>query len=132
MSPEAKKVLIVDDEAEMLEFVQVALEDDGYDLRVAEDGKVALQKTREDRPDLIILDIQMPNKDGLSTLYDLRHDPATRAIPVLLLTGAAEKTGVRFSAAAVEEYMGERPELFLDKPVDPGELRQAVRSLLSQ
>ena len=120
MSPEAKKVLIVDDEAEMLEFVQVALEDDGYDLRVAEDGKVALQN------------IQMPNKDGLSTLYDLRHDPATRAIPVLLLTGAAEKTGVRFSAAAVEEYMGERPELFLDKPVDPGELRQAVRSLLSQ
>jgi CheY-like chemotaxis protein len=69
-------------------------------------------------------------KDGFSTLYDLRQDPATKSIPVILLTGVAKKTGVRFSAETVEEYMGERPQAFLSKPVEADELRRTARRLL--
>ena len=131
MANEPKRVLVVDDEPDTRQFVQAALEEDGYDLLDAPNGNVALQKVRADRPDLIIMDVQMPKKDGLSTLYHLRQDPDTKAIPVILFTGVAEKTGVRFSADSVEEYMGERPQAFLNKPVDPEQLRHIVRQLLA-
>ena len=131
MANEPKKVLVVDDEPDTRHFVHAALEDDGYHLLDAPNGNVALQKVQDDRPDLIIMDVQMPKKDGLSTLYNLRQDPETKAIPVILLTGMAEKTGVRFSADSVEEYMGERPQAFLNKPVDPEQLRHIVRQLLA-
>jgi len=124
--------LIVEDEADVREFVQVALEEEGYQFLLAPDGKAGLEQARAESPDVIILDIQMPKKDGLSTLYDLRQDPATKSIPVILLTGIAEKTGVRFSAESVEEYMGERPEVYLEKPVDAHKLRETVRQLLGQ
>jgi CheY-like chemotaxis protein len=132
MATEGKKVLIADDEPDMREFVQVALEDDGYQFLLASDGDEAVQKAATEKPDLIIMDVQMPKKDGLTALYDLRHDPALKAIPVILLTGIAQKTGVRFSVESVQEYMGERPDAFFDKPVDPDKLREAVRKLLAR
>ncbi|MBM4036264.1 MAG: response regulator [Planctomycetes bacterium] len=92
-----KKVLIVDDEADVRDFVQAALEDEGYDFAFGSTGGEALEKAAADKPDLIIMDVQMPKKDGFAALYDLRHDPALKATPVILLTGIAEKAGVRFS-----------------------------------
>jgi len=128
----AKKVLIVDDEADMRDFVQAALEDDGYQFVLGADGNEAVEKAAAERPDLIVMDVQMPKKDGFAALYDIRHDPALKAIPVILLTGIAEKTGVRFSADTVKEYMGEQPDAYFDKPVVPEELRLAVRKLLAR
>lgn len=132
MADETKKVLIADDEADVREFVQAALEDDGYRFILASTGGEALEKAAAEKPDLIILDVQMPKKDGLAALYDLRRDPALKAVPVILLTGIAEKTGVRFSAEAVQDYMGEKPDAYFDKPVDPAQLRDAVRKLLAK
>jgi len=130
MADRIRKVLIVDDEPDMREFAQAALEGEGYQCHLAADGSEAIEKAKSQRPDLILMDVQMPKKDGFSTLYDLRQDPATKSIPVILLTGVAKKTGVRFSAEAVEEYMGERPQAFLNKPVEAEELRRTVRRLL--
>jgi CheY-like chemotaxis protein len=132
MPSDAPTILIVDDEPDMRQFVEAALEEDGYRLCVASDGEEALAQVAAERPDLIVMDVQMPRKDGLTALYDLRRDPATKSIPVVLLTGVSEKTGVRFSAESVEEYMGERPEAFFDKPVDPEELRRAVADLVAR
>ena len=132
MADESKRILIVDDEADVREFVQVALEEDGYELAFAADGNEALERAAAERPDLIIMDVQMPKKDGLTALYDLRNDPKLKDIPVILLTGIAEKTGVQFSVETVQEYMGERPEAYFDKPVDPAELREAARKLLAK
>jgi len=132
MNTEPKKILVVDEEPDMREFVQAALEDEGYQFVLAVDGRDGVEKAVAERPDLIVLDVQMPKKDGLSALYDLRRDPATKSIPVILLTGIAITTGVRFSAETVEEYMGERPDVFLDKPVEPEALRRAVRELLER
>ena len=132
MSKKAKKVLIVDEEPDMRQFVQAALEEDGYQLIFATNGQEGVEKARAESPDLIVMDVQMPKKDGLSALYDLRQDPDTKAIPVVFLTGIAERTGVHFSAKTVEEYMGERPDAFLDKPVAPEQLRQTVQQLLAR
>jgi len=132
MPSEAKTVLIVDDEPDMREFVQVALEDDGYRFVTATDGAAALALVAEEQPALIVMDVQMPKKDGLTTLYDLRQDAAAKSIPVILLTGVSEKTGVRFTAESVEEYMGERPDAYFDKPVDPEVLRRAVGELIGR
>ena len=64
MADKSKRVLIVDDEADVREFVQVALEEDGYQLAFAADGNEALEQAAAERPDLIIMDVQMPKKDG--------------------------------------------------------------------
>jgi CheY-like chemotaxis protein len=129
MPDERRLVLVADDEADDREFVRSIL---GDRFRVAEatDGARALEAAGRLKPALIILDVQMPNKDGLSTLFDLRRDPATRTIPVILLTALAERTGVRFSAKGVEEYMGERPDAYIDKPVDPAALLTTVERLI--
>ena len=127
-----KKVLIVDDEADLRDFAQAALEDDGYQFVFGADGIEAVEKAAAEKPDLLIMDVQMPKKDGFAALYDIRRDPALKAIPVILLTGIAEKTGVRFDADTVKEYMGEQPDAYFDKPVDPAVLRAAARKLLGK
>jgi len=132
MASKPKKVLIVDDELDNRKFVRAALEDEGYAFAFARDGADAVEKAAAEQPDLIVMDVQMPKKDGFAALYDLRHDPVLKAIPVILLTGIAEKTGVRFSADAVSDYMGERPDAFLDKPVDPAKLLATVRRLIER
>lgn len=128
MSDERKVVLIADDEPDAVAFVRSVLEDD-FEVVDAPDGLRALEEAKARRPDLIILDVQMPNKDGFTALYDLRRDPATQSIPVVLLTAVTERTGISFSAQAIEEYMGERPEAYLEKPIDPAHLLQTVRRL---
>lgn len=132
MANQPKKVLIVDDELDNRKFVRAALEDEGYTFVFARDGGDAVEKAAAEHPDLIVMDVQMPKKDGFAALYELRQDPALKAIPVILLTGIAEKTGVRFSAEAVHDYMGERPDAFLDKPVDPARLLATVRRLIDR
>jgi len=128
----AKKVLIVDDEADLRDFAQAALEDDGYQFLFGTTGGEAVELAATEKPDLIIMDVQMPKKDGFAALYEIRQNPALKAIPVILLTGIAEKTGVRFDAATVKEYMGEQPDAYFDKPVDPDKLRAAARELLAK
>jgi len=132
MASKPKKVLIVDDELDNRRFVKATLEDEGYEFAFGRDGGDAVEKAAAERPDLIVMDVQMPKKDGFAALYELRQNPALKAIPVVLLTGIAEKTGVRFSADAVHDYMGERPDAFLDKPVDPAKLLATVRKLIER
>lgn len=130
MAAASKKVLIVDEDPDVRQFVEAALEDDGYTFVHAVNGKVALEKARDEQPDLIIMDVQMPEQDGFSALYHLREDTETKGIPVALLTGVAESTGVRFNADSVEEFIGARPDAYLNKPVEPETLRQTARELL--
>jgi CheY-like chemotaxis protein len=125
---EKKVVLVADDEPDAIEYVRNVLEDEFQVLGVP-DGLAALKQAKESRPALIILDVQMPGKDGFATFQELRRDPATKSIPVILLTAVTKRTGLRFSADAVEEYMGERPEAYVDKPIDPQRLLDASRRL---
>jgi len=128
---EEKTVLIVDDEPDAIEFVETALSELGGVATVsATDGVSGLQKAKEAKPDLIILDVQMPGKNGFDVFVDLKKDAATQSIPVIMLTGVADKVGIRFSGKDMGEFMGEEPDAYIEKPVNPEELQKTVSKLL--
>lgn len=130
MNAAPKTILIVDDDPAVRQTVQAALEPDGYRFLTAINGRAAFAKAKSQAPDAIVMDVQMPKRDGLSALYDLRNDAATQAIPVVILTAVAGETGVRFTAENIEEFMGERPDACLEMPVDPEALRDTLRTVL--
>lgn len=82
----AKKILVIDDEPDFVEMLKMKLEASGYEVLAAFDGSEGLKKTREEPPDLILLDIMMPHKDGYTFLLELKKDEAMRSIPVIVLT----------------------------------------------
>ena len=81
-----KKILVVDDEPQLAGFVKMRLEANNFEVAVASDGRDGLKKGSENKPDLIILDILMPNLDGFSMLAKLREDEETKSLPVIILT----------------------------------------------
>lgn len=121
-----KKALIVDDEYEAREFVRAILEPDGWDIHEAEDGVAGLEKARSLKPDLIVLDVQMPKKGGFDVFTELIAEPDLRAIKVIMLTGVAEKVGIRFSAEDVGEILGKAPDAYVEKPIDPDAFKRVV------
>jgi DNA-binding response OmpR family regulator len=85
-----KKILIVDDEDDILHFLELVLREKGYDVATASGGHEALTKAQLERPDLVLLDIMMPQMDGWEVLKLLRVDDGTRAIPVAMLSARTE------------------------------------------
>lgn len=84
------RILVVDDAPSVTGVVQFVLEDVGYEVEIADDGRTALVAIAARRPDLILLDLGVPGIDGYEILARLRDDPATAVIPVVLLTGTQE------------------------------------------
>jgi CheY-like chemotaxis protein len=117
------KVLIADDAAASRELIGTILESAGYEVAEAQDGAEALQSALAQRPDLIILDIQMPLLDGYAVLKALRTHPVLRSIPVIALTaGAMQDERQRALAAGFD--------LFITKPISIADLRVEVGRLL--
>ena len=130
MATDAKKVLIADDESDVREFVQAVLEEDGYSFLAVADGEAAVQTAKAEKPDVVILDVQMPKKNGFQVFEELRRDSATQSIPVIMLTAVSERTGIKFDKDTMGEYFGSEPEAYIDKPIDPVKLREAVSKLV--
>ncbi len=117
------KILCVDDEPSIREFLHRVLTDEGYQVLTACDGQEALLVAVAERPDLILLDIMMPNLDGMATCRQLRERPTTRNIRIIILT--AYDTRDR-----LEEAIAAGADDFLGKPIDLTELHIRVRSML--
>lgn len=116
----AKKILAVDDEKAIVRLVQVNLEREGYEVVTAYDGKEALEKVESEKPDLIVLDVMMPYMDGFEVLQQLKKNPETRDIPVIMLTAKAQDADVfRGWQSGVDCY--------LTKPFNPMELKAFVK-----
>jgi two-component system alkaline phosphatase synthesis response regulator PhoP len=130
MAEGSKRVLVVDDEADAREFVRTVAEDLGYAILEATDGEEGLTVARAEIPDLIVLDVQMPKRDGYSVFSELRKDAATRQIPVIMLTGITERTGVEIDGDQMGEYLGSEPEAYIDKPIEPATLSATLTRLL--
>lgn len=90
-----KKILVIDDEEWLREMVNLALRQRGYQVIEAENGAVGIEKARRELPDLILCDVNMEKVDGYLTLSSLRADPATAAMPFILMTGLADNAGMR-------------------------------------
>jgi len=88
----AAQVLVVDDEAPLRTLLRLNLEHEGYTVSEAPDADAALALARRSFPDLILLDIQMPNRDGWAVLTAMRDDPVLSAVPVVMLTGNADES----------------------------------------
>ncbi len=117
-----RRVLVVDDSAPIRELLAVNLELEGFEVRCAADGRAGLELARAWRPDVVTLDVVMPDLDGLAVLTELRADGATCAIPVLMLTGRAQPADRdRAEALGADGYLA--------KPFEPAELVAAVLDL---
>jgi CheY-like chemotaxis protein len=92
----SKTILIVDDESDHITFLTTVLEENGYASISANDGVEGLEVLRREKPDLVLLDLMMPKKSGISMFQELRKDENLSNIPVIVVTGVSEVTGVDF------------------------------------
>ena len=117
------KILVVDDEPDALELISFNLRSSGYDVATAADGDAALKQARDLQPALIILDLMLPEVDGLEVCKILRRDPRTATVPILMLTAkAAEVDRVLGLELGADDYV--------TKPFSPRELVLRVKNLL--
>jgi two-component system alkaline phosphatase synthesis response regulator PhoP len=124
------KILLVDDDPDFVDATLTVLESEAYDVSVAFDGDEGLAKARAEKPDLIILDVIMPTKDGFAVCEQLKSDPDLSNIPVMMLTSFAERKGE--TSLAVTQGMMLEAEDYVDKPVPPQELLRRVKALLER
>ena len=129
MAKTTRTALVVDDEAVARDFIRAVLESIDWKVIEAPDGQTALKMAVKQKPQLILLDVQMPGESGFNTFANLRENSATSAIPVIMVTGVAEKTGIRFSGQDMGEFIGQEPDAYLEKPVDPESLKSTDASV---
>ncbi len=123
-----KYILVVDDDPDLVETVAIMLESKGCEVGMAYDGIEGEQSIKKRKPDLIILDIMMPRKDGYVLCAELKANPATRDIPVILLTAVGEAVpSTRYSHA---DGMATEADDYIPKPVETEGLWEAVKNLL--
>ena len=118
-----KKILIVDDDVKIRKLVRLTLQDEGYEIHEAENGEEGLSKAREIKPDLIVLDLMMPDKWGYTVCEELKSDPDTKDIIVLILTARESEPSKKLG-----EMKG--GDGFMVKPFAPSELNDEVKRLL--
>ena len=124
------KILIVDDDPDLVEAVTMILESKDYDVIAAYGGIEGLEKAKTEEPDLIVLDVMMPDKDGYVVCKELKADPQYGKIPILLLTAVVSK----ISTTRYTQQMGLETEAddYIDKPVEPAELVKRIEILLGK
>lgn len=120
-----RKILIVDDEPHMLRVTELSLKKGGYDLVIGRNGREALELAAREKPDLIVMDVNMPELDGLSALQQLKASPDTAGTPVIMLTG-------RGHALTREQAEAYGSAVFLTKPFSPTQLLGEARRILGE
>jgi len=116
----SKRILIVEDDSHIRRYLETLLQDDGYQTITAADGNDALEKLQSAQPDLICLDIGLPEKSGVRLYREIRNNPDLPFIPVVIVTGI---TGYGGDAATFKRFLEERsqfppPEAFIAKPIE--------------
>ena len=126
----SKKILLVDDDPDFVDAVAQILKSKKYEIETAFDGPEGLEKVKSQKPDLIVLDVMMPKKDGYTVCRELKADPQLSSIPVLLLTAVASHV----PTTRYTQEMGLETEAddYLDKPVEPQVLVKRIETLLSK
>ena len=121
---ERKKVVCIEDEPEMIDLVRLILERKGFDFRGADGGQKGLDMIREDKPDLILLDLMMPGMDGWEVYRQVKADDGLCDIPVIVVTAKAQ---------SIDKVLGlhiARVDAYITKPFGPQELLDAIYKLL--
>lgn len=125
--PDKKTILIIDDEPDTLTYFSILLQDNGFETILAENGDEGLKKVRVAKPDLITLDITMPETSGVRCYRELREKDEWKSIPVIMITGISED----FRGFISSRRQVPPPDGYLSKPVDEEQLLKMVRHLTS-
>ncbi len=127
----SKKILLIDDDKDIIESMKIVLESEGYDVVWALDGKTGYELFQKENPDLIILDVMMNTVDeGFQVAYKIRNSEKHSDVPIIMATSISEKTGFSFDKNKDEEFLPVNE--FLEKPIDPKVLIDKVRENLGQ
>ena len=127
MGPKAK-IMVVEDNLDEAKLIKMVLEGEGYEAVCAFNGKEALQKVGEEKPDLIVLDIMMPEMDGFEFCSKIRSSPERKDTPVVLLTAVAQH--IHDSNYPLNGVMRAEADEYLEKPIRPEELLDTISRLL--
>jgi CheY-like chemotaxis protein len=122
-----KKILIVDDEEDIRTYLSTLLGDNGYDTLLAKDGQEAWQQVEASPPDLITLDISMPEKSGVKFYRDMKKDDRWRKIPILVITGISSD----FQKFISTRQQVPPPEGYLSKPINQQEILGLIKKFIS-
>ena len=125
-------ILVVEDDLHMRIFITTVLETSGYNVTATKDGKEGIQKAREAPPDLIILDVMMPEEGGVSMYRQLKTDNKLKNIPVVMLSGVESETfaySLKMMNIGLEDPLPE-PEAYVEKPPKAEELLKIIERLL--
>lgn len=124
-----RNVLIIDDEPAMTTYLSTLLEDHGFVAHVANDPQEGMERLQEMRPDVILLDLLMPQKSGVQIFQKIARDERYKGIPIIILTGIKEHFVEDFKEFFTTLKL-QRPFAYLEKPVDPGQLVRVVEESL--
>ncbi|MFC1807452.1 response regulator transcription factor [Candidatus Omnitrophota bacterium] len=122
---ENTRILLVDDEKDLVDMVSMRLEASGYDVSIARDGQAALQMARRDIPDLIILDLMLPILDGFKVCRMLKFDEKYKHIPIIMFTARVQEDDKK-----IGEEVG--ADAYVTKPFEPAVLLGKIKELLGK
>jgi len=122
------KILVVDDDPDDLKMISMILQPEGYEVVTAENGREALEKVESEDPDLIILDVMMPELDGFAACAKLKSSPESKGIPVILLTAVAKR--IQDTKYPLDGVLRSEAEEYLEKPTKPEDLLEVVARML--
>lgn len=117
------RVLVVDDEPDVVMIIKTTLQAEGYDVVSANNGKDALEEAFETRPDLIVLDVMMPGMTGFDVLKELKANESTATVPIVMLTGVSEKSKIQEAIQSGIDY-------YVVKPFDFDDLLSKIKQAL--
>ena len=117
------RILVVDDEPDVVEIVRIRLEQDGHTILTAHDGREGLQSIFENKPDLIILDVMMPGIDGFEVAYQMKNNPLTVNTPIIMLTARAD-------FGSIAKGWNLDVDNYVTKPFKLDELADTVKNVL--
>src|SRR4030042_4503240 len=139
---EGKIALVVDDEPAQVAFVSARLDDHKMKTISASNGREAMERIEETRPDVILLDLMMPEESGMKFFNKLKKIEDYQNIPVIVVSGSSQVTGVDIKSLIYNEKFAERkrkifgtesaPDAYLEKPVEPAQLVETLRGFLSR
>ena len=122
----SKKIMIIDDDIDLVEAMRITLETDNYDVIDAQEGQKGLEMLKKEKPDLLILDVMMGTLDeGFHIAYQIRNDEEIKDIPILMVTAVGAQTGFEFDMQRDEDFLPVNE--FIEKPVNPQVLLDAVK-----
>lgn len=128
-----RSALIIDDEPDMTTYFSTLLKDNGWDVRTANSADDGLRLAREAVPDIVLLDLMMPERGGLSTLLELRKTPETAEVPILVISGIQDELSQDLGDihTFLKRMKYRQPDAFLEKPIVPEQLIAKVDELTS-